>query len=98
MSPLFGFFTGENAVVMASIVAFTAFFLIGRVVQARQGVALPSPSRPGSPSSPSWPPPVSSSKPISPGNGGTRKRMSAMSGKTQSDFPPRSDAHAPNIR
>ena len=39
MSPLFGFFTGENAIVMASIVAFTAFFLIGRVVQARQGVA-----------------------------------------------------------
>ena len=39
MSPFFGFFTGENAIVMASIVAFTAFFLIGRVVQARQGVA-----------------------------------------------------------
>jgi len=39
MSPLFGFFTGENAVLMASIVAFTAFFLIGRVARARQGVA-----------------------------------------------------------
>ena len=39
MSALFGFFSGDNAIVMASIVAFTAFFLIGRVVHARQGVA-----------------------------------------------------------
>jgi len=39
MSPLFGFFSGENAILMASIVAFTAFFLIGRLAQARQGVA-----------------------------------------------------------
>ena len=39
MSALFGFFSGDNAVVMASVVAFTAFFLIGRVAQARQGVA-----------------------------------------------------------
>jgi hypothetical protein len=39
MSALFGFFSGDNAVLMASIVAFTAFFLIGRVVHARQGVA-----------------------------------------------------------
>ena len=39
MSALFGFFSGESAVLMASIVAFTAFFLIGRVAQARQGVA-----------------------------------------------------------
>jgi hypothetical protein len=36
---LFGFFSGDNAIVMASIVAFTAFFLIGRLAQARQGVA-----------------------------------------------------------
>jgi hypothetical protein len=39
MSALFGFFSGDNAIVMASIVAFTAFFLIGRLAQARQGVA-----------------------------------------------------------
>ena len=39
MSAVFGFFSGDNAVLMASIVAFTAFFLIGRVVHARQGVA-----------------------------------------------------------
>jgi hypothetical protein len=39
MSPLFGFFSGENAIVMASVVAFTAFFLIGRVAHARQGIA-----------------------------------------------------------
>jgi hypothetical protein len=39
MPAIFGFFNGENAIVMASIVAFTAFFLIGRVAQARQGVA-----------------------------------------------------------
>ncbi len=39
MGGLFGFFTGDNAVLMASVVAFTAFFLIGRVARARQGVA-----------------------------------------------------------
>ena len=39
MSGLFGFFTGQNAVLMASVVAFTAFFLIGRVAHARQGVS-----------------------------------------------------------
>ena len=39
MSALFGFFTGDNAVLMASVVAFTAFFLIGRVAHARQGVS-----------------------------------------------------------
>ena len=39
MSGLFGFFSGETAILMASIVAFTAFFLIGRVAHARQGVA-----------------------------------------------------------
>ena len=39
MSPLFGFFSGDNAIVMACVVAFTAFFLIGRLAQARQGVA-----------------------------------------------------------
>jgi hypothetical protein len=39
MSALFGFFSGSNAILMASVVAFTAFFLIGRVVHARQGVA-----------------------------------------------------------
>jgi hypothetical protein len=32
-------FSGENAALMASVVAFTAFFLIGRLAQARQGVA-----------------------------------------------------------
>ena len=36
MSGLFGFFTGQNAVLMAGVVAFTAFFLIGRVAHARQ--------------------------------------------------------------
>jgi len=39
MSALFGFFNGDNAVLMASVVAFTSFFLIGRLVRARQGVA-----------------------------------------------------------
>ncbi len=39
MSGLFGIFSGDNAVLMASIVAFTAFFLIGRVAHARQSVA-----------------------------------------------------------
>ena len=40
MPGLFGFFSGEHAALMASVVAFTAFFLIGRVAQARQPVAL----------------------------------------------------------
>jgi hypothetical protein len=39
MSGVFGFFSGDYAVLMASVVAFTAFFLIGRVAHARQGVA-----------------------------------------------------------
>ncbi len=39
MSALFGFFSGDNAMLMASVVAFVAFFLIGRLVRARQGVA-----------------------------------------------------------
>jgi hypothetical protein len=36
---MFNFFSGENATLMASVIAFTAFFLIGRVAHARQGVA-----------------------------------------------------------
>jgi hypothetical protein len=36
---MFSFFSGDNAALMASVIAFTAFFLIGRVAQARQGVA-----------------------------------------------------------
>jgi hypothetical protein len=39
MSALFGFFSGDNAILMASVVAFTTFFLIGRLVRARQSVA-----------------------------------------------------------
>jgi len=39
MGALFGFFTGDSAALMASVVAFTAFFLIARVANARQGVA-----------------------------------------------------------
>jgi hypothetical protein len=39
MSALFGFFTGDNAILMASVVAFTAFFLIGRLARARQSIA-----------------------------------------------------------
>lgn len=39
MSALFGFFSGDNAILMASVVAFVAFFLIGRLAHARQGVA-----------------------------------------------------------
>ena len=39
MSGLFGFFTGDNATLMASVVAFVAFFLIARLARARQGVA-----------------------------------------------------------
>jgi hypothetical protein len=36
---IFGFFNGPNAALMASVVAFTAFFLIGRLANARQGVS-----------------------------------------------------------
>ena len=36
---MFSFFSGENATLMASVIAFTAFFLIGRVAHARQSVA-----------------------------------------------------------
>jgi hypothetical protein len=39
MNPIFGFFNGGNATLMASVVAFVAFFLIARLVRARQGVA-----------------------------------------------------------
>jgi hypothetical protein len=39
MHMLFGFFTGQNATLMASVVAFVAFFLIARVAHARQGVS-----------------------------------------------------------
>lgn len=39
MNPLFGFFNGENAALMASVVAFVAFFLIARLARARQGIA-----------------------------------------------------------
>jgi hypothetical protein len=39
MGGLFSFFDGPMASVMASVVAFCAFFLIGRVAHARQGVA-----------------------------------------------------------
>ena len=37
---LFEFFNGEHAALMASVVAFVSFFLIARLVHARQGVAL----------------------------------------------------------
>jgi hypothetical protein len=40
MNSLFGFFNGSNAPIMASVVAFTAFFCIARLARARQGVAL----------------------------------------------------------
>ncbi len=36
---MLGFFDGYNGLLMASVVAFVAFFLIGRVAHARQGVA-----------------------------------------------------------
>ncbi len=39
MMALFGFFNGDNATLMASVVAFTAFFLIARLARARQGIA-----------------------------------------------------------
>ena len=40
MSALFGFFNGDNAGLMAGVVAFVSFFLIARLVRARQSVAL----------------------------------------------------------
>lgn len=39
MSGLFQIFSGQNAAMMASVVAFVSFFLIGRIAHARQGVA-----------------------------------------------------------
>lgn len=36
---LFGIFNGSNAALMASVVAFVAFFLIARLANARQGIA-----------------------------------------------------------
>lgn len=39
MNALFSFFDGPLAPVMASVVAFTAFFLIARLARAGQGVA-----------------------------------------------------------
>jgi hypothetical protein len=36
---MFNIFTGDNAALMASVVAFVAFFLVGRIARARQGVA-----------------------------------------------------------
>jgi hypothetical protein len=39
MSALFSFFDGPMAPIMASVVAFTACFLIARLARARQGVA-----------------------------------------------------------
>lgn len=39
MNPLFHFFTDENARLMASVIAFSSFFLIGRVAHAGQRVS-----------------------------------------------------------
>jgi hypothetical protein len=39
MSELFTFFDGPSATMMSSVVAFVAFFLIARVMRARQAVA-----------------------------------------------------------
>lgn len=39
MNVLFQIFAGQNAAMMASVVAFVSFFLIGRIAHARQGVA-----------------------------------------------------------
>jgi len=39
MNPIFSFFDGGNAATMASVVAFVSFFLIARLVHARQTVA-----------------------------------------------------------
>ncbi len=40
MSELFLFFNGPYATMMSSVVAFVAFFLIARLMRARQGIAL----------------------------------------------------------
>jgi hypothetical protein len=39
MSPIFDLFNDENARLMASVVAFSSFFLIGRIAHAGQKVA-----------------------------------------------------------
>jgi len=39
MTALFGFFNGDNATLLASVIAFTCCFLIARLISARQGVA-----------------------------------------------------------
>jgi len=39
MAILFSFFNGQNAPMMAGVVACVAFFCIARLMQARQGVA-----------------------------------------------------------
>lgn len=39
MSAMLHIFSGQNAAMMASVVAFVSFFLIGRVAHARQGIA-----------------------------------------------------------
>jgi len=36
---MFNIFTGDNAALMASVIAFVSFFLVGRVAHARQSVA-----------------------------------------------------------
>ena len=39
MATLFSFFNGQNAPMMAGVVAFVAFFCIARLMRARQGIA-----------------------------------------------------------
>lgn len=39
MAILFSFFNGQNAPMMAGVVAFVAFFCIARLMRARQSVA-----------------------------------------------------------
>ncbi len=39
MTGFFGITSGESTVLLASVLAFTSFFLVGRLVNARQGVA-----------------------------------------------------------
>ena len=39
MAILFSFFNGQNAPMMAGVVAFVAFFCIARLMRARQGVS-----------------------------------------------------------
>ncbi len=36
---MFSFFSGDHAALMATVIAFTAFFLIARIAHARQGVS-----------------------------------------------------------